>query len=229
MAPNGAVEDSPFCHACWSGEYPVIHSTSADPSDASPGYLSLRWVDVDAEESAAPGARSSKYRRGTVYRTSCSTPVKSVADRKRLILALIAAGLTRIELTSFVSPRWIPQLSDADELVRTLQAPPGVALSALCPNTKGLERAIGARVGLEEVAVFLSASETHNVKNTNKPIERSLEVFDEQVPHAIKANMRVRGVHLHGVGVARTRAKSISCARSTSRGTSPASGVTKYL
>src|SRR5271156_6785927 len=97
-----------------------------------------------------------------------ATPV-SIADKKRLILALIAAGLTRIELTSFVSPRWIPQLSDADELVRTLQAPPGVTLSALCPNTKGLERAI--EVGLKEVAVFMSASETHNMKNTNKSIE----------------------------------------------------------
>ncbi len=111
-------------------------------------------------------------------------------DKKALISALVAAGLTRIELTSFVSPRWIPQLADADELVRSVKAPPGVTFSALCPNTKGLERAV--EVGLHEVAVFLSASETHNLKNTNKSIARSLDVFDELVPHALTAKMRVR-------------------------------------
>jgi hydroxymethylglutaryl-CoA lyase len=111
-------------------------------------------------------------------------------DKKRLITALIAAGLRRIELTSFVSPRWIPQLADAEELVRAIEAPEGVTLSALCPNTTGLERAI--QVGLNEVAVFLSASETHNMKNTNKTIARSLDVFDELVPHALGAKMRVR-------------------------------------
>src|SRR5215471_1739427 len=114
-----------------------------------------------------------------------------IADKKALITALVAAGLKRIELTSFVSPRWIPQLADADELVRSIEAPPGVTFSALCRNTKGLERAV--EVGLKEVAVFLSASETHNLKNTNKSIERSLEVFDELVPHALDAKMRVRG------------------------------------
>jgi hydroxymethylglutaryl-CoA lyase len=112
-------------------------------------------------------------------------------DKKHLIEALLASGLRRIELTSFVSPRWIPQLADADELVRSMKAPPGVVFSALCPNTKGLERAV--EVGLSEVAVFLSASETHNLKNTNKSIARSLDVFDELVPHALEAKMRVRG------------------------------------
>jgi hydroxymethylglutaryl-CoA lyase len=118
-----------------------------------------------------------------------ATPV-ALPDKKLLIGALFAAGLTRLELTSFVSPRWIPQLADAEDLVRTLTAPPGVVLSALCPNTTGLERAIA--VGLHEVAVFLSASETHNLKNTNKSIARSLDVFDELVPHALEAKMRVR-------------------------------------
>src|SRR5882724_4737391 len=62
-------------------------------------------------------------------------------SKKQLIEALLAAGLTRIELTSFVSPRWIPQLADADDLARQMVAPPGVSFSALCPNAKGLERA----------------------------------------------------------------------------------------
>src|SRR5262245_19511110 len=98
-----------------------------------------------------------------------ASPV-ALSDKVKLVQALIHAGVTNIELTSFVSPRWIPQLSDAEDLIRAIEAPPGVVLSALCPNTKGLERA--AQVGLREVAVFLSASETHNLKNTNKSIER---------------------------------------------------------
>lgn len=107
-----------------------------------------------------------------------------------LVNALLQAGLRRIELTSFVSPRWVPQLADADELVRAIGARPGVHLSALCPNAKGFERAL--HVGLGEIAVFLSASETHNRKNTNKSIEQSFEAFAEVVPPALSAGMRVR-------------------------------------
>jgi hydroxymethylglutaryl-CoA lyase len=110
--------------------------------------------------------------------------------KRELIRALIAAGLKRIELTSFVSPRWVPQLADAEELARDFKAPPGVTLSALCPNAKGFERARAA--GLEEIAVFMSASETHNKKNTNKSIAESLDTFREVVPPALAAKMRVR-------------------------------------
>ena len=113
-----------------------------------------------------------------------------LSAKKRLIEALIGSGLTRIELTSFVSPRWVPQLADADELVRAVQAPPGVTLSALCPNAKGFERA--KAVGLSEIAVFMSASETHNKKNTNKSIEQSIDTFSEVVPPALEAGMSVR-------------------------------------
>jgi hydroxymethylglutaryl-CoA lyase len=104
--------------------------------------------------------------------------------------ALVAAGLRRIEVTSFVSPRWIPQLADASELSRLLDVHGGVTFSALCPNATGFERARDA--GLPEVAVFLSASESHNQRNTNKPIDRSLEVFEELVPVARDAGMKVR-------------------------------------
>jgi hydroxymethylglutaryl-CoA lyase len=107
-----------------------------------------------------------------------------------LLRALIAAGLTRIELTSFVSPRWVPQLADADELVKQVQLPPGVTVSALVPNAKGFERALAA--GLKEIAVFMSASETHNRKNTNKGIQQSLETFEEVVPPARAAGLAVR-------------------------------------
>jgi hydroxymethylglutaryl-CoA lyase len=114
----------------------------------------------------------------------------SLESKKQLVQALVKTGLTRIELTSFVSPRWIPQLADADDLARQVEAPPGVVFSALVPNAKGLERARAA--GLSEIAVFMSASETHNRKNTNRSIESSLETFSEVVPPALEAGMRVR-------------------------------------
>lgn len=113
-----------------------------------------------------------------------------IEGKRRLIDALIGAGLRRIEMTSFVSPKWVPQLADAEELARTLTPPEGVTLSALCPNAKGLERALSA--GLQEIAVFLSASETHNRMNINKTIADTLSVFSEIVPPAREAGLRVR-------------------------------------
>jgi hydroxymethylglutaryl-CoA lyase len=113
-----------------------------------------------------------------------------LSGKVELAKALLAAGLKRLELTSFVSPRWVPQLADAEDLIRTMPAPPGVSFSALVPNATGLERAL--KVGIGEIAVFLSASETHNKKNTNKSIEVSLETFREVVPPAREAGLRVR-------------------------------------
>jgi hydroxymethylglutaryl-CoA lyase len=113
-----------------------------------------------------------------------------LSGKIELIRALVAAGLKRIELTSFVSPRWVPQLADADELARTLTLPPGVTVSALVPNAKGFERALSA--GLKEITVFMSASETHNRKNTNKSIAESLQTFEEVVPPAKAAGLAVR-------------------------------------
>jgi hydroxymethylglutaryl-CoA lyase len=85
----------------------------------------------------------------------------------------------------------VPQLADADALIRALTPrPEGVTFSALVPNATGLERALA--VGLGEIAVFLSASETHNRKNTNKSIAQSLETFGEVVPPARAAGVRVR-------------------------------------
>src|SRR4051812_20189801 len=109
----------------------------------------------------------------------------------RLIDALVAAGLQRIEITSFVSPKWIPQLADADELCANVHRPAGVRFSALCPNAKGLERAKEEK--LEEIAVFVSASETHNRKNVNKTIDETIAAFQETIAPAVSAGMRVRG------------------------------------
>ena len=115
----------------------------------------------------------------------------------RLIDALVAAGLSRIEITSFVSPKWIPQLADADEVAENVShlesatRERGVRFSALCPNAKGLERARAAK--MSEIAVFLSASETHNKKNVNKTIDETLAAFAETIEPARAAGMRVRG------------------------------------
>jgi hydroxymethylglutaryl-CoA lyase len=117
-----------------------------------------------------------------------TVPLRS---KLRLIDALVVAGITRVEITSFVSPKWIPQLADADEVAHHARAPAGVSLSALCPNAKGLARARAA--GMREIAVFVSASETHNKKNVNKTIAETLAAFEDTIGPACAAGMRVRG------------------------------------
>lgn len=116
-----------------------------------------------------------------------------LADKLLLVDALLQTGLERIELTSFVSPTWIPQLADADALVRAVAATtssPGVVFSALCPNARGLARALA--VGVKEIAVFVSASETHNKKNVNRSIAESLAGFEAVIGPAREAGVAVR-------------------------------------
>ena len=109
----------------------------------------------------------------------------------RLVDALVDAGLKRIEATSFVSPKWVPQVADADEFVRLLPQRPDVIFSALCPNARGLER---ARLGnLREVAVFVSSSEMHNQKNVNKTVKETLHAFEDVIGPAVQLGMQVRG------------------------------------
>ncbi len=113
------------------------------------------------------------------------------AEKVRLASMLADAGLTRIELTSFVSPRWIPQLADHAEVARDAERRPGVSLSALVPNLKGLDGAQEAQ--LEEIAVVLSASEAHSKKNINKSIAEAIAMLGETSAAAVAAGMRVRG------------------------------------
>jgi len=113
-----------------------------------------------------------------------------VDAKVRLIAALAAAGVTRIEVGSFVRPDWIPQLAETDLVAQRAPKMPGVRYSALVPNRTGLERAIAS--GLKEVAVFMSATESHNQKNTNKSVAESLQHFREIVPAARKAGLTVR-------------------------------------
>ena len=115
----------------------------------------------------------------------------STRDKARLIEALLAAGEARIEATSFVSPKWIPQLADAEEVLKLVGHRPGAMLSALVPNLKGLERA--KQAGLEEAAVFLSATETHSKKNINKSVDEALQAARETTDEALKLGLRVRG------------------------------------
>ena len=114
----------------------------------------------------------------------------ATADKVRLIDALVAAGLKRIEVTSFVPPKWIPQLADAEQVLARVKRPPGVIFSALVPNLKGLERAEAA--GLQEAAVFLSVTESHSKKNLNKTVSEAVATVREVAAAAVKAGMRVR-------------------------------------
>jgi hydroxymethylglutaryl-CoA lyase len=97
-----------------------------------------------------------------------------MTDKVALIDALSDTGLPAIEITSFVNPKWIPQLADAVEVASRIKRKPGIVYSALVPNRQGLDSALKA--GMKEIAVFLSASETHNKKNVNKTIAATLRM-----------------------------------------------------
>jgi hydroxymethylglutaryl-CoA lyase len=113
-------------------------------------------------------------------------------DKKaEFIRLLAAAGLKDIEVASFVHPKWVPQLADAQELISQLDSIPGVRYSALVPNMKGLERAIAS--GIRRIAVFTAASETFNRKNINMGVDESIDVFRPVVEGALKEGISVRG------------------------------------
>jgi hydroxymethylglutaryl-CoA lyase len=109
----------------------------------------------------------------------------------RLVDALVDAGISRIEVGSFVASKWVPQLADADEVFRMIERRPGVTYAGLCPNARGLERALAAKV--DEIAVFVSVSETHNSKNVNKTIAQTLKVFEPVIGPAVEHGLKVRG------------------------------------
>jgi hydroxymethylglutaryl-CoA lyase len=114
----------------------------------------------------------------------------ATADKIKLIEHLASTGLKNIEATSFVSPEWIPQLADASQVVSGLHLPPDVALSALVPNLQGYEAARAA--GINQIAVFLSATETHNRKNINKSTKEALDKIAKVVERAKTDNVAVR-------------------------------------
>ncbi|WP_296271813.1 hydroxymethylglutaryl-CoA lyase [Pseudomonas sp. UBA6323] len=115
----------------------------------------------------------------------------SVADKVRLVDELTAAGLNYIEVGSFVSPKWVPQMAGSAEVFAGIQRKPGVTYAGLTPNLKGFEAALEAKV--EEVAVFAAASEAFSQKNINCSIAESLQRFIPLMEAAKAANVRVRG------------------------------------
>ncbi|WP_286924123.1 MULTISPECIES: hydroxymethylglutaryl-CoA lyase [Lysinibacillus] len=115
----------------------------------------------------------------------------STADKVQLVNLLSHTGLNYIEVTSFVHPKWIPQLADAVEVLQAIKRQKDITYAALVPNMRGLERALQAEV--DEVSVFMSASESHNQSNINKTIKDTFPIIEEVVTGAKAAHKNVRG------------------------------------
>jgi hydroxymethylglutaryl-CoA lyase len=114
------------------------------------------------------------------------------ADIKvELINRLSETGISQIEATSFVSPKWVPQMGDNSEVFTRIIKRPGVAYTSLVPNKQGLEQAL--QVGCKEIAVFTAASEGFTKKNTNCTIAESFERFKDVVQIAKERQIKIRG------------------------------------
>ncbi|MGW1099257.1 hydroxymethylglutaryl-CoA lyase [Streptomyces sp. NPDC002455] len=111
--------------------------------------------------------------------------------KAEFVRRLAAAGLTTIEATSFVHPKWVPQLADAEQLFPRLDGLGDVALPVLVPNERGLERALA--LGARRIAVFGSATETFAARNLNRTVDESLAMFEPVVARAKAAGVHVRG------------------------------------
>lgn len=117
--------------------------------------------------------------------------IVATADKIALIDRLSQTGLRSIEATSFVSPKWVPQLADAAEVLAGITRKPGVSYPVLVPNEQGYERA--RAVGVEEIAVFTAASEAFNRRNINAGIDESIERFRPVLTRARADGVKVRG------------------------------------
>jgi hydroxymethylglutaryl-CoA lyase len=115
----------------------------------------------------------------------------SAQDKIALINGLIDAGVRHLEVTSFVSPRAVPQLRDAADVLKVIDRSRGAVLTALVPNEKGAERAVAA--GVDAMVVFMSASESHNLKNVNRTRDHSLAGFE-----AICRIAKAAGIDVYG-------------------------------
>jgi isopropylmalate/homocitrate/citramalate synthase len=115
----------------------------------------------------------------------------STADKIELVDRLSATGLSVIEVSAFVSPRWVPQMSDADQVFAGITRRSGTRYTALVPNLAGLERA--RRAGVTEISIFAASSETFSRKNINQSIDESLATYKAVCDAALDAGLRVRG------------------------------------
>jgi hydroxymethylglutaryl-CoA lyase len=116
------------------------------------------------------------------------------AEKIRLIELLARTGVSRLEVTSFVKPEVIPQLADAAAVLEKADIPDDVSVTVLIPNEKGLENALMQRDRFDEVNLFLSATEAHNVKNVNRSVEESLVGLERVIERALKDGLRCEGV-----------------------------------
>ena len=119
-------------------------------------------------------------------------------EKINMINSLIEAGVPRIEFSSFVSPRAVPQLADVNEVLVGLNRTTDTILAALVPNARGAIRACEA--GVDEIIVFMSASESHNLKNVNRTVDESLAGFDDVAKIADDAGIPVHGVIATALG-----------------------------
>ena len=115
----------------------------------------------------------------------------ATADKIEFVNRLSAAGLPLIEVSAFVSAKWVPQMADAAEVAAGITRRPGIRYSALVPNLAGLERAM--RAGLTDIAIFAASTETFSRKNINQTIDDSLATYKEVASRARAAGIRVRG------------------------------------
>jgi hydroxymethylglutaryl-CoA lyase len=115
----------------------------------------------------------------------------STADKIAFVNLLSTAHLPVIEVSAFVSPKWVPQMADAAEVFAGIARAPGIRYTALVPNLAGLDRAIAA--GVSEVAIFASSTETFSRKNINQSIDDSLTTYAAVCERALAAGLRVRG------------------------------------
>ncbi|GAA1854145.1 hydroxymethylglutaryl-CoA lyase [Microbacterium koreense] len=127
------------------------------------------------------GARDGLQNEATVIAT---------ADKVEFIRRLAASGLTTIEATSFVHPTWVPQLTDAEDVLREIDLPGAVSYPVLVPNLRGLDRAVAA--GVRHIAIFGSATESFAQKNLNRSVDEQFEMFAPTVTRALHEGMDVR-------------------------------------
>ena len=157
---------------------------------------------MDASPSAAPAVRDRHLFDGvpdevSIYEVGPRDGLQNEkvilpTERKlELIEGAVQSGIKRVEITSFVNPRWIPAMADHLEVAAGVKKHDGVCYSALVPNMRGLDGA--SRAGMKEVAVFMAATQSHNRKNINKTTEDALETYKAVIGEALSRGMRVRG------------------------------------
>ncbi len=117
--------------------------------------------------------------------------VLPVEVKAEFVRRLLATGLSAVEVASFVSPRWVPQLADAEDLLAQLDLDAAERMPVLVPNERGLDRALAA--GVREIAIFASATETFARRNLNRGLDEQYAMFEPVVRRALDAGLRVRG------------------------------------